>query len=321
MTSITALHHAVKLGEEATVISLLEGGVDINSQDVRKTTPLGVAAREGNLTLVKLLVSRGADVQARDYLEATPLFLAAEAGHLDIVKYLLEEGGSEVDEKNVNRGTPFWCACNRGDIAMAEYLLQKGANPHAEVVWGGIPLHTAVRFAQKHIVALLIKEGADVRKRCDTGETPFFDACQYGHVEIAQMLAEVDASTKRKGAGKSNGGGHHQVAGGKGRGRGGGGGGEKNGHAVVGRGVSEKKGRSWTDEEVAALPLYDVPTRRGVSPLHVAVREKKEEVVSYLAQLGANTDVKDIDGRTPLQYARDRGEEGLAMLMTFRLNT
>ena len=45
----------------------------------------------------------------------------------------------------------------------------------------------------------------------------------------------------------------------------------------------------------------------GSTPLHTAVRQKKLEVVRYFAERGANIDTKDDYGNTPLNPAAESG--------------
>lgn len=72
-------------------------GVDIHSSHMDDHTPLGVAAFEGHLEIVKLLIDAGSDVNAQQlYDRCTALMDAVSGGHLEIVKVLIE-AGAKVD--------------------------------------------------------------------------------------------------------------------------------------------------------------------------------------------------------------------------------
>jgi hypothetical protein len=58
------------------------------------TTPLVLAASQGELSCVKVLCEAGAELEACDHLGGTPLFVAACNGHANTVKLLLERGAS-----------------------------------------------------------------------------------------------------------------------------------------------------------------------------------------------------------------------------------
>lgn len=56
------------------------------------TTPLHVAAKSGNHSIVHFLLQSGADVNALDISGLTPLYLAVESGHVQTVCILLQAG-------------------------------------------------------------------------------------------------------------------------------------------------------------------------------------------------------------------------------------
>lgn len=67
----------------------LEHGADIDAIDEQdRSTPLGIAAREGAEDMVKLLLERGANRQAAGAAWATPIAWAARRGHNSIVELL-----------------------------------------------------------------------------------------------------------------------------------------------------------------------------------------------------------------------------------------
>ena len=71
----------------------LEFGADVNAIDEDdRSTPLGIAAREGNAELVGLLLDNGADPNAAGADWATPLAWAERRGHQDIARSLRSRG-------------------------------------------------------------------------------------------------------------------------------------------------------------------------------------------------------------------------------------
>ncbi|MDE2999925.1 MAG: ankyrin repeat domain-containing protein [Gemmatimonadota bacterium] len=71
----------------------LEFGADVNAIDEEdRSTPLGIAAREGNAELVGLLLDSGADPNAAGAGWATPLAWAKRRGHEDIARLLRSRG-------------------------------------------------------------------------------------------------------------------------------------------------------------------------------------------------------------------------------------
>lgn len=71
----------------------LEFGADVNAVDEEdRSTPLGIAAREGNAELVGLLLDNGADPNAAGARWATPLAWAERRGHDEIARLLRSRG-------------------------------------------------------------------------------------------------------------------------------------------------------------------------------------------------------------------------------------
>lgn len=87
-----ALLIAAQRGDLASVVTLLDAGVDPDSHDAVDNTALIFAARDGHPDIVRALIGGGATVNWTDAEGVTPLILAAFRGHPDVVKILLEHG-------------------------------------------------------------------------------------------------------------------------------------------------------------------------------------------------------------------------------------
>lgn len=67
---------------------LLGGGADVNPADISGLTPLHLAARLGNESLVRILLDRGADPSLKDMYNFTSYDHAKENSHFSIMKRL-----------------------------------------------------------------------------------------------------------------------------------------------------------------------------------------------------------------------------------------
>jgi len=90
----TLLHDMGHTGDARKAALLLDFGADIDAiDDEFSTTPLGYAAKWGNLDVVTLLLERGADPNKAGAEWATPLAWAERKGHAEIASDLRNAGG------------------------------------------------------------------------------------------------------------------------------------------------------------------------------------------------------------------------------------
>jgi hypothetical protein len=84
---------ATRKGDLATVKTLLDKGVSVNSKSPYGSTPLFFACDRGHVEIIKLLLDRGADVNVEDtFYHATALTWAMQKDRYEIVKLLLDHG-------------------------------------------------------------------------------------------------------------------------------------------------------------------------------------------------------------------------------------
>ncbi len=132
-------------GKNAITLALEYGNSKIaeflinNTQYIQGINELREAARNGNIPLAKKLVEKGADFTVFSDVE-TPLMAAAEAGKAEMVKYLLE--------------TPLFLNALNAKDKIGETALIKAAGA-----------------GNLDVVRLLVKEGADLNKKDDSGRT------------------------------------------------------------------------------------------------------------------------------------------------------
>ncbi|XP_027462669.2 ankyrin repeat domain-containing protein 31 isoform X2 [Zalophus californianus] len=101
----------------------------INKRNARGESQLHLAARRGNLTLLKALIESGADVNLKDNAGWTPLHEASSEGSNDIIVELLK-AGANVNCENLDGINPLHDAAANDHLKAAEILLQHGANPN-----------------------------------------------------------------------------------------------------------------------------------------------------------------------------------------------
>ncbi|MGL9758417.1 MAG: ankyrin repeat domain-containing protein [Wolbachia sp.] len=130
----TLLRFAAKNGYTEIVNALIENGVNVNAVDIMGYTPLHFAAKNGHTETVNALIEKGADVEAVDINGHgyTPLHFAAQMGHTEIVNVLIENGANVNVLSESDKVTPLYLAVQSGHTEAVKALMKKGANPLLE---------------------------------------------------------------------------------------------------------------------------------------------------------------------------------------------
>jgi len=322
------LHGASHNGLSGIVALLLKLGADVDAQDNDAMTPLLLASQQpcpfGDASqteiteTAQLLLEHGASVHVRDKNGQMPLHRASHHGLSGIVALLLKLG-ADVDSQDNDAMTPLLLVsqqpCHFGDASQteitktAQLLLEHGASVHVRNKHGQMPLHGASRHGFSSIVELLLKLGADVDAQDNNAMTPlllvsqqpchFGDASQTEITKTAQLLLEHGASVhvrNKNGQMPLHGASNH-------------------GHPGI----------------VAVLLKFgadvDAQDNSSITPLHFAVSSPFHrelfvsrfnhtpslrsviETIELLLDQGANLQMQNDKGETPLQVASKRGEQ------------
>lgn len=162
---LTALHHAVREGESAIAMALLDAGADIDRLTTGDhTSPMLMATINGHYDLALQLLERGADPNLASHAGTTPLYAAIntywapkarypqqqayqqqQATHVDVMSALLDAGADpdvrltkhlwfmeytftqlDVDTRGA---TPFWRSAYALDLPAMKLLIEHGADP------------------------------------------------------------------------------------------------------------------------------------------------------------------------------------------------
>ena len=261
-------------------------------------TPLMYAAREGAVEATRALADAGADVNLTDPEQTTALIRAIVNVHYDVAGVLLEHGAdpniadtsnmaalyavAEMETIGEIYGRPARRFTDKLDgVALVKLLLAHGAKPNAQ-------LRTAT-IQKNHTPG----EGT-----LGNGATPLMRAAKGGDYRIMQALIEAGADPTIR---QNNGATALMIA------------------AGLGRGLGAFQKDVGTEDDMfrsvkLCLDRYvdpNVANDAGQTALHFAVRTG-DAIVKLLADKGATLDVKDRQGRTPLDYARGVGVRGRA---------
>jgi ankyrin repeat protein len=183
-------------GDKKMVQKLLkEEKIDVNVRDWDELTPLIPAASAGHLEVVKLLLKEGADVNAKDKDGITALMEASIMGHVKIVDLLLKEG-AEVDAPANSGVTALWLASGEGRTDVMKSLLKKDADANNARSDNISALMTASVGGHADAVKMLLDNGADARFTDGEGVTPLMNAAENGTTAVLKLLVESSSSKK-----------------------------------------------------------------------------------------------------------------------------
>jgi ankyrin repeat protein len=300
-------------------------------------TALLYAAREGCVECARHLVAAGADKDLEDPERITPLNMALLNLHYEFAAFMIN-AGADVDKWDLFGRSPIYMAADTSTLPMkgngamavlpsedsitaldvARLLLQKGANPNLQLkrrppyrdvpqdrggdtilAQGATPLLRAARAGDAPLVELLLKNGALVDLPSKEGVTPLMAAAgaEFGDrvtrgrnrttdgvLATMKVLIEAGANV--------------------------------NARMVTEPGRNPAEGQSNQAASLIAAQRRpsQVPTANAVphqTALHGAAQRGLTPFVKFLAEHGADLEMKDANGRTALDLARGVGVAGV----------
>ncbi|ACE06627.1 hypothetical protein Aasi_1317 [Candidatus Amoebophilus asiaticus 5a2] len=187
---------AIKYGNIEIAKELLTRGAKINLVNSKCQLPLHAAAKSGDLQIFNLLIAYGADKNALDYNGNTLLHTVAKGGSLKLILRLLDEG-FKVDVCSKKKITPLELAAKKGNLEVFILLQERQiTNDRGIFNTSSLSRRPLLNFAAEggnvELVKLLLHQGASIRERDDSGETPFHLAAREGHLEVIKLLLQKE---------------------------------------------------------------------------------------------------------------------------------
>jgi len=298
------IHEAVAAGDGSKTKELLQSGMDVNQVDDGGKSPLYLAA---NPKVAGLLLDHGANIDMKDQIDQTPLYLAVAEEKNDLVEFLLSRKANPNIATAGDMYSPLHLAACKGNLDLIEILIRYNANLYAVDDAEDFPLHSALRCEHSEAAKFLFQ--SMTREHPFFFGTPLLEALQWHHHEVVPCLlshgADVNAADNRQWTPflVAVAGGHKQMA-----------------LFLLGKGArSDSLHYDWTALHLAShhghLDLVKVLIDRGAdvnanpgprsgTPLHRAAVRNWVDVIKLLLEHGADPQIKDNEGKTPMDLAR-----------------
>jgi ankyrin repeat protein len=250
------------------------------------------AARDGRLEAARILVTAGADVNQADANGITPLIMAITNNHVEVARFLMDRG-ADINASDWYGRTPLWAAVETRNMdvdnatfensvdreplfSLIETLLDRGANPNIRMK--EVP---PIRRAMLRVTGSL--SWVDF-----TGQTPFLTSALAGDLRVMRLLLAHGADP------------HIPTFAGTTA-------------LMAAAGVNWVFFQTYDEGPTALLDAVklcwdlgmDVSAvnSMGLTALHGAANRGSDDIIRFLVEKGARLDVKDKEGRTPLNWA------------------
>lgn len=252
-------------------------GYDINTNDQEaKQTPLFFATSSGNISLVKFLVEKGANVNVVDDFGQSPITLAVAQGYPDIIDILID-AGADINTKDNHVGTLLMLSISKNNKTSLKTLLRRGAALNVGAITGATALHIASQISDTEIVEELLKSGADLNALDLFGQSALHGAVVGKKRENLKMLIRYS----------------------------------KNMPGILNRQINETSIQI-SHDQVARLSDNILS---GATPLFLAVFMEDEESIQILLDNGADVNIPNATGTTPLQLAEQKGLQNIINIL------
>ena len=205
----TALLLAANQKQINTVKTLLEAGVEVNVKSKNGMTPLSAAIEQRSPELVQLLVDKGADVNVEDEQGFIPLMKALQLGFKPEITLALLDKTSDIKFNCAKCKKPgetllmMAAGLNekKGVVKVLEALIKRGADVNAKSETGKTALMNAARVGSVAAVAVLVEAGADLNAVNNDGQTAAMKALEvpFSHPMFRELMkSKMDMSIKDK---------------------------------------------------------------------------------------------------------------------------
>ncbi len=262
------------------------GDVSCNQPMVDRNTPLIAAAAGGQAEVARLLVEAGAELEfEEEETGMTALCVAAREGHLETLKVLLDAGADKL-HSDLASAAPLHAAAAQGRLEVVKELIARGVpvdlpSEKKDDNLGGItPLIYAALGGHSEVARYLVEQaGADPKHIANNGSSATMAALHLKNLELAKYLHSKGSPALAFYNGNMS----------------------TLGFAAQ---IGYSEGMDWLIHE-AGVDVNVRNKRDQSTALLISVRNGYLQATKLLLEWGADASLRDIDGKTALDYARE----------------
>ncbi|XP_014247997.1 E3 ubiquitin-protein ligase MIB1 [Cimex lectularius] len=241
-------------------------------------TALQAASQNGHVEVVKLLLKHNANIEIEDKSGERAIHHAAFGNEPGVIE-LLAKAGADLNIRNNRTQTPLHIGVNKGYIGVVKTLLKLGCHPSLQDSAGDTPLHDAISKKYDEMVTLLLDHNADIKVTNNNGFNALHHAAFRGNPSTMWVLLVMSPRLWVVDEPKDDGYTALHLA-------------ALNNHVAVAQ-LLIHYGKA--DIDIQNLNLQ--------TALHLAVERQHAQAVRLLVREGANLNITDKDGDTPMHEA------------------
>lgn len=196
---VSGLVRAIDKKEERTVKLFVRSDFNLTKYSTNGDTPLCLAARTGDLELIKIMLSGNANISQRNFSDSlTPICCAVQGGNIKVIETFINKGiNVNTRIEYANAITPLHIAAQDGNDEVISYLLSKGADVNAVDFDGRTPLHYACKQDKVSVLYLLLNAGANAQMEDLKGVSSLDIAEEAKNTTFVEVLKQNGAVEKQ----------------------------------------------------------------------------------------------------------------------------
>ena len=280
------LHIAAKFGH----LSLCKTLIDKHNFDVKTGnndgyTALHYSAINGSYELFEFFANMGSNINLKVNDGLNCLHIAADSGHLNLCKKLINKYNIDVKVADNGEWTAFHYAARNGSHELLKHFADMGTDIKVKTAEGMNCLHIAAYFAHWSLCKTLIdKYNFKVQMAANNGWTPLHYSAKNGSYESVKYFSDMGTDIKLK---------------------------TNDGISCLH--IAADYGHLNLCKTLIKKYNFDVQMTNdeGYTALHCSARNGSYEVFNFLADMGADINIKTIDGINCLHIAADSGHLNL----------